>query len=131
MIFLIGFNEDEVRNIRGMLSEFKVYEIPQYCRDWVVQAIVEKAEELKGSCDWHLKKFILMHNLENPQITEVLARIKSLDLGKIVFATTTSTPLTWKLENLLEELIREDDYFQELRRMRTKQSKLYLDIGKG
>lgn len=131
MIFLIGFNEDEVEEIKGMLSEFKVYEIPQYCRDWVVQAIVEKAEELKGSCDWHLKKFVLMHNLENPQIKEVLTRIKSLNLGKVIFATTTSTSLTWKLENLLEELIREDEYFQELKRTKAKQSKLYLDIEKG
>ena len=131
MIFLIGFNEDEVEEIRRMLSEFRVYEIPQYCRDWVVQAIVERAKELKGSCDWHLKKFILMHNLENPQIREVLSKVKSLNLGRIIFATTTSTSLTWKLENLLEELVREDEYFQKLRRMRTKQSKLYLDIGKG
>ncbi|AHF79800.1 DUF3783 domain-containing protein [Thermococcus paralvinellae] len=130
MIFLIGFNENEVKKIRETLSEFKVYEVPQYCRDWAVQSIVEKAEELKGSCDWHLKKFILMHNLKNPQIKEVLAKIKSLNLGRIIFATTTPASLTWKLKDLLEELIHEDEYFQELKRMRTKQSKLYLDIEK-
>ncbi|MBO8173695.1 MAG: DUF3783 domain-containing protein [Thermococcus sp.] len=131
MIFLIGFDENEVKKIQETLSEFKVYEVPQYCRDWVMQSIVEKAEELEGSCNWHLKKFILMHDLENPQIKEVLAKIKSLNLGKIIFATTTPTSLTWKLEDLLEELIREDEYFQELKRTKAKQNKLYLDIEKG
>ena len=131
MILLIGFDENEVRKIQEILGEFKVYEIPQYCKDWSVQSITEKAEDLEGSCNWHLKKFVLMHNLENHQIREVLAKIKSLNLGRIIFATTTPTSLTWKLEDLLEELIREDEYFQELRRMRAKQSKLYLDIEKG
>ena len=131
MIFLIGFDKNEVKKIRELLSEFKVYEVPQYCRDWAVQSMVEKAEALKGSCNWHLKKFILMHNLKNPQIREVLAKIKSLNLGRIIFATTTQTSLTWKLEDLLEELIREDEYFQELKRRKAKQNKLYLDTGKG
>lgn len=81
MIFLIGFDKNEVKEIQETLSEFKVYEAPQYCRDWVMQSMVEKAEELKGSCNWHLKKFILMHNLKNPQIREVLAKIKSLNLA--------------------------------------------------
>jgi len=131
MIFLIGFDKNEVKKIRELLSEFKVYEVPQYCKDWSMQSIVEKAEELEGSCNWHLKKFILMHNLKNPQIREVLAKIKSLNLGRIIFATTTPTSLTWKLEDLLEELIREDEYFQELKRKKAKQNKLYLDTGKG
>ncbi|MCD6559687.1 DUF3783 domain-containing protein [Palaeococcus sp. (in: euryarchaeotes)] len=126
MIFLIGFDEKEVEIIKKTLKEYRVYGIPQYCRDWILQEIVEKAPKLEGDCNWHARKFFLMHNLEDTRVKEVLEKIKSLNLGRIIFATTTPTSLTWRLEDLMGEWIKEDEYFQELRRR--KASRFYLDV---
>lgn len=129
MILLIGFDDEEVEAIRKALGEHHVYGIPQYCRDWVLQEIVEKAPGLEGDCNWHARKFLLMHDV--PGVKEILKKVKGLNLGRIIFATTTPISLTRRLEDLIGEWIEEDEYFQELRRR--KASRVYLDtnIGKG
>ena len=132
-ILLIGFSEDEVRAVRE-LFEFGVFEVPEYCGDWVLQEIVDKAETLSGSSHWHLRKFVIMHNLSNEEIKAVMGRIRPLIRGRGIFATTTPTSLEWKLEDLLRELMEEDEYFRAMKWAREEASKKrgpFLDIGKG
>lgn len=129
MILLIGFEGDEVSRIKNVLTEFEVYEVPEYCRDWVVEEVVAKAPTFEGSGNWHWRKFIIMHNLSNEEVKGVINAVHSQGISAI-FATTTPTSLTWKLEDLLNELIREDEYFRKLREEKQKMKSFYLDIGK-
>jgi len=132
-VLLVGFLPDEVERLRGALS-VPVFEVPEYCRDWVVSEIVEKAEELSGSSYWHPRKFVIMHGLDNEGLKEVIRTVKSLNLGRVIFAATTETSLTWKLEDLLNELISEDEYFRAMRWARKEVGRKkgpFLNIGKG
>ncbi|WP_366513790.1 DUF3783 domain-containing protein [Thermococcus aggregans] len=88
-----------------------------------------KAPTFEGSGNWHWRKFIIMHNLSNKNISKVIKVLRSHGINGI-FATTTPTSLTWKLEDLLNELIREDEYFRRLREEKQRMSSFYLDIGK-
>ncbi|WP_054841481.1 DUF3783 domain-containing protein [Thermococcus peptonophilus] len=127
MIFLIGFFEDEVKLIRDAFNGVPVYEIPSYCRDWVLSEVVEKANSLEGSGNWHERKFFLMHDLSNDEVKEALRKMKSLGFrGGVIYATTTPTSLTMKLDELIEEWLEEDAYFRQLRRM--KRGGPYLNI---
>jgi len=50
----------------------------------------------------------------------------------VIFATTTETNLKWTLEELLEELRREDEYFRaigEAKKRANERRGLFLDIG--
>lgn len=125
-VFLIGFGRREVESIREALKDFDVHEIPEYCRDWVLQEIIEKAEELRGGGDWHVKKFLLMHDVNNEDVKEIMGRVKALEPGRVIFATTTPASLTWKLEDLIKEWIEEDEHFRQ-----RQSSRFYLDIGGG
>ena len=133
-VLLIGFTEEESKKVRDALHMVGVFGVPEYCKDWVVSEIVERAEELNGSSDWHLRKFVIMHGLDNETLKAVIRAVKSLNLGRVIFATTTETSLTWRLEDLLEELMAEDEYFQAMRWAREEAEKRkgpFLDIGKG
>jgi len=133
-VFLVGFGENEAERVVDALKGLDVFEVPEYCRDWVVADIVEKAENLDGSCQWHLRKFVIMHDVDNETLKGIIRAVRSLDLGRVIFATTTETSLTWKLEDLLNELVEEDEYFQAMRRAREEAERrkgLFLDIGKG
>jgi len=133
-VFLVGFGENEAERVDDALKGLDVFEVPEYCRDWVVADIVEKAENLDGSCQWHLRKFVIMHDVDNETLKGIIRAVRSLDLGRVIFATTTETSLTWKLEDLLNELVEEDEYFQAMRRAREEAERrkgLFLDIGKG
>ncbi len=127
-VFLIGFEQGEVEKIRKALKGFDVYEIPEYCRDWALQEIIEKADKLEGSGDWHVKRFFLMHEIGNDDVKNIIKKIRAMKIGRMIFASTTPTSLTWKLDDLIKEWIKEDNYFQEM-----QASRFYLDIklGKG
>ncbi|NJE02881.1 DUF3783 domain-containing protein [Thermococcus sp. MV11] len=132
-VLLVGFGPDEVGLLRDSLP-VPVFEVPEYCRDWVVGEIVEKAEKLSGSCYWHLMRFLIMHGLDNETLKEVIRSVKSLNLGRVIFATTTETSLTWKLEDLLNELLAEDEYFRAMRWARREargRKGPFLDLEKG
>lgn len=129
MILIIGFEQDEVSRVRETLGEFDIYEVPEYCRDWIVAEVVAKAPTFEGSGNWHWRKFVIMHNLSNEEVKRVIKDVRSQGIDAI-FATTTPTSLTWKLEDLLNELIREDEYFRKLREEKQKMKSFYLDIGK-
>lgn len=133
-VLLIGFAPEEVATIREALGGVGVFEVPEYCRDWVVADIAEKAEKLNGSCQWHLRKFVIMHDVDNETLKGIIRSVKSLNLGRVIFATTTETSLTWKLEDLLNELMAEDEYFKAMRWAREEAERRkgpFLDIGKG
>lgn len=123
MILVIGFSREEVERIKGVFEE--VYEVPPYCRDWVLQEIIEKAPSLEGSGDWHDRKFFIMHGRENHEVKEALSRMKELGFRGVIYATTTPTSLKWPLEKLIQEWLEEDAYFRKMRRMRQGP---YLDI---
>ncbi|ACJ16306.1 hypothetical protein, conserved [Thermococcus onnurineus NA1] len=132
-VLLIGFNEDEVEKIMDVLNGLDVLEVPEYCRGWIVGEIVTKAEKLRGSSYWHLRKFVIMHDVDNETLKGVIKAVRSLDLGRVIFATTTETSLTWKLEDLLNELMEEDEYFQAMRWARRQVSERkgpFLGLGK-
>lgn len=131
-VLVVGFMPDEVEKLRKALP-VPVFEVPEYCRDWAVSEVVDKAEELSGSSYWHLRKFVIMHDVNNETLKEVIRSVKSLDLGRVIFATTTETSLTWRLEDLLNELMAEDEYFKAMRWAREEAKKRkgpFLDIGK-
>ncbi|NJF26062.1 DUF3783 domain-containing protein [Thermococcus sp. Bubb.Bath] len=118
MIFLIGFSEDEVKLIRDAFDGVPVYEIPSYCGVWVLSEVIEKADSLEGSGNWHERKFFLMHDLSNEEVKEALKKMKSLGFRGVIYATTTPNSLTMKLNELIEEWLEEDAYFRRLRRMK-------------
>ncbi|QDA31405.1 DUF3783 domain-containing protein [Thermococcus indicus] len=129
-VLLVGFLPGEVEQLRKAVS-VPVFEVPEYCRDWVVSEVVEKAEELSGSSYWHLRKFVIMHDVDNETLKGIIGTVKSLGLGRVIFATTTETSLTWKLEDLLNELMAEDEYFKAARWAREEAKKRkgpFLDI---
>ncbi|WP_167901214.1 DUF3783 domain-containing protein [Thermococcus sp. LS1] len=132
-VLLIGFNEDEAGKVMEALSGLDVFEVPEYCRDCVVGEIVDKAEKLSGSSYWHLRKFVIMHDVDNETLKGVIKAVRSLNLGRVIFATTTETSLTWKLEDLLNELMEEDEYFQAMkwaRRQVSERKGPFLNLGK-
>ena len=130
MILVIGFEKEEFSKLKNILSEFKIYGIPEYCRDWVVEEVIEKAPSFKANSNGHWRKFILMHGIPNEKVKEVMERVRLLGILDVIFATTTPTSLTWKLEDLLNELIREDEYFRKLKEEKQKMNTFYLNIRK-
>ena len=123
-VFLIGFEKEEVERIRNVLEGVHVHEIPEYCRDWVLQEIIEKAEELRGGGNWHVRKFLLMHDVSNNDVKGIIRKVKALKLGRIIFATTTPASLSWQLEELIKEWLEEDEYFRQMQSL-----KFQLDLG--
>ncbi len=133
-ILLIGFSDREFQKVANAIGKSRLFAVPEYCRDWVVEEVVTKAEELKGPSDWHLRKFVIMHELDNETLKEVIRSVKALHFDRVIFATTTETSLTWKLEDLLEELMAEDNYFHSMqwaRKEASRRKRLFLDFGKG
>ncbi|AMM54531.1 DUF3783 domain-containing protein [Pyrococcus kukulkanii] len=114
-VYAIGFNPQEVEELKKILG-MEVLCIPEYCRDWALASIVSQ-EKLEGRCDWHFRKFIIIHEATNEEIKKILEAVKR-KFENVIFATTTPTSLTWRLEHLLNELIREDEYFKNLRMRR-------------
>ncbi|ASJ11179.1 hypothetical protein A3L12_07650 [Thermococcus sp. P6] len=129
-VLIIGFNSREVEKLREAI-DVPVFEVPEYCGDWVVRDVVERAEELRGSGDWHERKFVIMHELENEALKDVIGSVRSLNLGDVIFAATTENSLTFRLKDLLEELMEEHEYFRALRWARREARKgkgPFLDI---
>ncbi|ASJ16353.1 hypothetical protein A3L04_04320 [Thermococcus chitonophagus] len=114
-VYVIGFTPQEVEELKKILG-MEVLCIPEYCRDWVLASIVSQ-EKLEGRSDWHFRKFIIIHGATNEEIKKILGAVKR-KFKNVIFATTTPTSLTWRLEDLLNELIREDEYFKNLRMRR-------------
>ncbi len=111
-LFLIGIiDENIILELRHRLG-MDVFIVKESARGSLVEDVVNNPESFKGKKVWHSRKFVLMHNLSNSEIKSVLSVFKSLGLKDVIFATTTETSLKWKLEDLLLELIKEDEYFK-------------------
>ncbi|AFK23106.1 DUF3783 domain-containing protein [Pyrococcus sp. ST04] len=107
-VYVIGFNKEEVEELKRKIGE--VICIPEYCRDWVLASIISQ-EKLEGRCNWHLRKFVIIHGGSKDDIEKIIRIVKS-KFKDVIFATTSPTTLTWRLEDLLKELIREHEYLK-------------------
>ncbi|AJC72347.1 hypothetical protein X802_09460 [Thermococcus guaymasensis DSM 11113] len=127
-VLAIGFNREELGLLRKALEGIPVEGVSTDYLGGVVSEIFEKA---KGDeCDWHERKFVLMAGVDGETIKEIVDRVKALGLGRIIFAAPTEISMKWKLEDLLEELIEEDEYFRALAwaRKEAKKKGSFLDF---
>jgi len=128
MILLIGFRGEEIERIAEL--GYPVLPVPEHFKELKVEEILERRET--GNLDWAEGRFVIMHGLDNEGIKRVIGEVRKLAEGRVIFATTTETNLKWTLEELLEELRREDEYFRAMREAQ-KQAKgkkgPFLDIG--
>ncbi|AHL22255.1 DUF3783 domain-containing protein [Thermococcus nautili] len=128
-LLLIGFTEDEIERIAEL--GYPVLPVPEHFRKLTLAEILERTTE-GGNLDWAGERFVIMHGLDNEGIKRVINEVRKLAEGRVIFATTTETNLKWTLEELLDELRREDEYFRAMREAK-KQAKgkrgLFLDIG--
>lgn len=113
VVLLIGITDEHIiKSLRDNLRlEFIV--LKESAREHIIEDIVKAPQQFEGYENWHHRKFVLMHDLENEEIKKVLSEFKRMGLKDAIFATTTKTSLKWKLGDLLEELIKEDEYFKK------------------
>ncbi|MBD6955828.1 MAG: DUF3783 domain-containing protein [Thermoplasmata archaeon] len=72
---------------------------------------LEGNEEKKG------KRVILLHNFNDSEVKEFLDMLKGNEkLSRSIVAVTTEISLEWKVKDLMDELIREDEEIKKLRR---------------
>lgn len=72
---------------------------------------IEGNEQEKG------KKVILLHNFKDSEVKEFLEMLKGNNyLSNSIVAVTTETSLQWKVIDLMEELIREDEEIKKMKR---------------
>jgi len=128
-LLLVGFTGEEVERIAGL--GYPVLAVPEHFRKLTVGEILERTTE-GGKLDWTGGKFVIMHGLDNGGIKRVITEVRKLVEGRVIFATTTETNLNWTLEELLDELRREDEYFRAMKAAKKEASKRkgpFLDIG--
>ncbi len=120
-VLAIGFTREELGLLRKVLEEIPVEGVSKGHLGEVVSEVFEKARA--DECDWHERKFILMADVDGETIKEIVNRVKALGLGRVIFAAPTEISMKWKLKDLLEELIEEDEYFKALARARKEAKK--------
>ncbi len=113
MILLIGFEKEDIDRIKDSLKDSEVFTLSQDSRNVVLKDIIENVGGYLGDCNWSDTKFVLMHDIDNEGIKRTLSVFKNLEMRDAIFATTTPTSLTWKLNDLLNELIEEHEYFKK------------------
>ncbi|MCI4434022.1 MAG: DUF3783 domain-containing protein [Thermoplasmata archaeon] len=64
---------------------------------------IEGNEEERG------KRVILLHNFKDSEVKEFLELLKNSNLSRSIVAVTTDISLEWKVRDLMDELIKEDD----------------------
>ncbi|WP_297062963.1 DUF3783 domain-containing protein [Thermococcus sp.] len=129
-LLLVGFSEKEAREIENTLG-IPVLAVPEELKGLKVEELL-KIESEGGELMWTGEKFLIMDGLDNEGIKRVIETVRRLSKERVIFATTTETNLKWALEELLDELRSEDEYFRALReaRKQVKERKgLFLDIG--
>jgi len=113
---LIGISKDD--DALMALKDFPDIEtliLGEHARDKTVEDIISEPHAFSedDAVSWYGKKFVIMHNLQNDEIKEILSVFKKFKRWDIIFATTTETSLKWRLEDLLNELVKEDEYFRK------------------
>ncbi|WP_456422096.1 DUF3783 domain-containing protein [Thermococcus sp.] len=127
-ILLVGFSEEEIERIKGL--GYDVLPVPEHLRDIKVRELLNRREG--GNYLWTEQRFVIMHEPTNEDIKTVMKNVRELIGREVIFATTTETNLNWTLEELLEELKAEDEYFRAMREARKivkERRGLFLDIG--
>ncbi|WP_457742189.1 DUF3783 domain-containing protein [Thermococcus sp.] len=128
-LLLVGFTEGEIERIKKL--GFPLLPVPEHFKKLRVEEILERTTE-GGKLDWIKGRFLIMHGLNNEEIKRVIDEARKLSDGRVIFATTTETNLKWTLEELLEELKAEDEYFRAMREAKRQvedRKGLFLDIG--
>ncbi len=129
-LLLIGFSRKEAEEIENALG-IPVLAVPEKLKGLRVGEILNIKGE-GGKLEWTKERFLIMDGLDNEDIKRVMEVVKGLSKERVIFATTTETNLKWTLEELLDELRKEDEYFRALREVRKmigKRKGPYLDIG--
>ncbi|MGQ9855193.1 MAG: DUF3783 domain-containing protein [Fervidobacterium sp.] len=62
------------------------------------------------------EKIIIMHGFEKAEILQLMRVVKENFQGEeLIFASTTPTSLTWKVQDLIEELKSEHEEFKKMK----------------
>ncbi len=108
MLILVGFSEEEMNKIDG-----DKYAVSKEYVDWVLEELIEKKPKGEKYEPVERGKFVIMHNVPNEKISETMRSVRNAVEGRVIFATTTPTSLKWKISDLMEELLEEDEYFRK------------------
>ena len=69
-------------------------------------------------------KIVILHGFDKPEILKAMRIIKENFQGEdIIFASTTPTSLTWKVEDLINELKQEHEEFKRMRQTNRQEGK--------
>lgn len=70
------------------------------------------------------QKVIILHGFNKAEILKAMKIIKENFQGEdIIFASTTPTSLTWKVEDLINELKQEHEEFKRMRQIKQQEGK--------
>ncbi|WP_448375407.1 DUF3783 domain-containing protein [Fervidobacterium sp.] len=62
------------------------------------------------------QKVVILHGFDKSEILKVMKLIKENFQGEdLIFASTTSTSLTWKVKELIDELKKEHEEFKKIK----------------
>lgn len=111
MILLVGFSLEEIEKIRKVIDE-KIRPVGKGEKDEIVENIINR----EGNLPYNRlgkERIVIMHNVDKERIRNLIWEIRKIISTHIIFATTTSTSLKWKIANLISELKEEDTYFMQ------------------
>jgi len=115
MLLLIGIEKDVAKKIEEDLG-INVFILGKEAEDKLLKDIVTNPQDFEDDDTWHERKFAIMHGMNNEEVKKVLGVFKTQGIKDVIFATTTETSLNWKLSNLLDELLEEDEYFKKIKK---------------
>lgn len=111
MILLIGFKNEEIEKIRKVTDE-KIRPVGKDEKDEIVENIINREKNLPYN-RFGEERIVIMHDVDRERIRNLIWEIRKIISMHIIFATTTSTSLKWKIADLISELKEEDMYFMQ------------------
>jgi D-ribose pyranose/furanose isomerase RbsD len=70
------------------------------------------------------QKVVILHGFDKPEILKVMKLLKENFQGEdLIFASTTPTSLTWRVEDLINELKQEHEEFKKMRQIKQQEGK--------
>ncbi len=109
MLILIGFEDDELHRISERFED--CIPVPEEAKERKLEDIIRAPPEYTGQ-RLGQQRIVIMHDIPKEKISETMRKIRSIVGKHIIFATSTPTSMQWKLTDLIEELLEEDEYFR-------------------